>query len=45
MVIGIFCILAMSSEAERVYFGAKLTINDERSSLHIDIIEAFECLM
>lgn len=42
--IEIFSIPAMSSEAERVFSGAKHTISDERSSLHIDTIEALECL-
>lgn len=40
----IFSIPAMFSEAERVFSGAKHTISDERSSLHIDTIEALECL-
>ena len=44
MAIDIFSIPAMSSETERVYSGAKHTITDERSSLHIDTIEVLECL-
>ncbi len=44
MAIDIFSIPAMSSEAERVFSGANLTITDEGSSLHIDIPEALECL-
>lgn len=44
MAIDIFSIPAMSSEAERVFSGAKHTITDERSSLHMDTIEALECL-
>ena len=44
MAIDIFSIPAMSSEAERVFSGAKLTITDERLSLHIGTIEALECL-
>ena len=44
MAIDIFSISAMSSETERVFSGAKHTISDERSSLHIDTIKALECL-
>ena len=44
MAINIFSIPAMSSEAERVFSEAKHKISDERSSLHIDTIEALECL-
>lgn len=44
MAIDIFSIPAMSSEAERVFSGVKHTISDERASLHIDTIEALECL-
>ena len=44
MAIDVFSIPAMSSEPERVFYGAKHTISDERSSLHIDTIEALECL-
>lgn len=34
----------MSSEAERVFLGAKLTITDKRLPLSIDAIEALEFL-
>lgn len=34
----------MPSEAERIFSEAKYTISDERLSLHIDTIEALECL-
>ena len=44
MAIDIFSISAMSPEAERVFSGAKHTISDERASLHIDTIQALECL-
>ena len=44
MAIDIFSIPAISSKAEREYLGAKHTITDERSSLHVDTIEALECL-
>lgn len=44
MAIDIFSIPAMSSEAERVFSGAKHTISDERASLQIDTIQALECL-
>ena len=44
MAIDIFSIPAMSSEAERALSGAKHTISDERAYLHIDTIQALECL-
>lgn len=34
----------MSTEAERIFSGSKLTISDQRSRLGDDIIEALECL-
>lgn len=44
MAIDIFSIPAMSSQAERVFSGAKNAISDERASLQIDTIQALECL-
>lgn len=40
----VFSIPVMPSEAEGVFSEAKHTISDERLSLHIDTIEALECL-
>ncbi len=42
--IDIFSIPTMSSEAERVFSGAKHKISDQRLSLHIETIEGLECL-
>lgn len=44
MAIDILLIPAMSSEPERVFSGAKLTISDQRNSLKADTIEMLECL-
>ena len=44
MVIDIYSIPAMSSEAERVFSEAKRTISDSRGSLKSETIELLECL-
>lgn len=44
MAIDIFSIPAMSSEAERVFSGAKQTLTDDRGSMKINTLEAVECL-
>lgn len=44
MAIDIFSIPAMSSQAERIFSGAKNAISEERASLQIDTIQALECL-
>lgn len=44
MAIDIFSILAMFSEAERVFSGARRTLTDDRGSMKIDTLEAIECL-
>lgn len=44
MAFDILSIPAMSSETERVFSGAKLTITPNRNRLNEDIIEATECL-
>ena len=44
MAIDIYSIPAMSSEAERVFSGAKYTISDLRGRLKSEIIELLECL-
>ena len=40
----ILSIPAMSSEPERLFSGAKITITDRRNRLGSDVIEALECL-
>lgn len=44
MAIDILSIPAMAAEVERVFSGAKTTINEGRWSLGIDTIEALQCL-
>ena len=44
MAINIYSIPAMSSEPERVFSGAKLTVSDQRNSLKSGTIELLECL-
>ena len=44
MAIDILTIPAMSSEPERLFSGAKITITDRRNRLGEDSIEAIECL-
>ena len=44
MAIDIFSIIAISSEAELVFSGAKHMVSDERASLQIDTIQALKCL-
>ena len=44
MAIDIYSIPAMSSEAERVFSGAKRSISDSRGSLKSETIELLECL-
>jgi hypothetical protein len=43
MALEILSIPAMSTEPERVFSGAKITISDRRCRLGDDIIEALEC--
>ena len=44
MVLDMLSILAMSSDPERLFSGAKITIVDRRNLLNIDTINALECL-
>jgi len=44
MAVDILSIPAMSSEPERLFSGAKITITDRRNRLGRDVIEALECL-
>ncbi len=44
MAIDIFSIPAMSSEPERVFSGAKHTINEQRMSMKTDTLELLECM-
>ena len=44
MAIDIYSISAVSSEAERVFSGAKHTVSDQRNSLKSETIELLECL-
>jgi hAT family C-terminal dimerisation region len=44
MAIDILTIPAMSDEPERVFSGAKLTLNQQRNKLGVDLLRAFECL-
>ncbi len=44
MAIDIYSIPAMSSEAERVFSGAKHTVSDQRARLKSTTIELLECL-
>lgn len=44
MAADILSIPAMSSEPERLFSGAKITITDRRNRLGSDVIEALECL-
>ena len=43
MIMNVFSISVMSSESERVFSGAKHTINDEKISLKSDSIEILKC--
>ena len=44
MVIDIYFISVMSSEPERMFSGAELTISEQRASLKTTIIELLKCL-
>jgi len=44
MAVDMLSIPAMSSEPERLFSGAKVTITDRRNRLGSDVIEALECL-
>ena len=44
MAFDVLAVLAMSDECERLFSNAKIFLNDRRSRLKIDIIEASECL-
>ena len=43
MALAVLSIPAMSTEPERVFSGAKITISDRRCRLGDNIIEALEC--
>ncbi|EEU34443.1 uncharacterized protein NECHADRAFT_44483, partial [Fusarium vanettenii 77-13-4] len=44
MAVDILLIPAMSTEPERLFSGAKITIIDRRNRLRSNIVEALECL-
>lgn len=44
LAIDILTIPAMSAEVERLFSRAKLTLNDQRNRLGMDLLRAFECL-
>ena len=44
MAIDLLSIPAMSADPERLWSGAKITVNDRRNRLGIETIQAVECL-
>ena len=44
MAIDLLSIPAMSADPERLWSGAKITVNDRRNRLGIETIQAIECL-